>query len=98
MADKEKKKSNGTFLRSFRAGVLSVGVFEQEFEVEGKKGKQKSRSYTLQRAYKDKQDEWQHTNGLREQDLLPASKLLEVAYGSMNIKQKDADEAEEKEE
>src|SRR4051812_18574680 len=39
-----------------------------------------SYSVSLTRSYKDKQDQWQRTTQLDEDDLLPATKALDDAY------------------
>src|SRR5690606_29747960 len=37
-------------------------------------------SFTVSRSYKDRDDRWQRTTSLDEEDLLPAAKALERAY------------------
>jgi hypothetical protein len=37
-------------------------------------------SFTVSRSYKDRDDTWQRTTSLDEEDLLPAAKALERAY------------------
>src|SRR4051812_39467327 len=39
-----------------------------------------SYNISLTRSYKDKYDQWQRTNNLDEEDLLPAAKALDDAY------------------
>jgi hypothetical protein len=37
-------------------------------------------SFSVSRSYKDKDDQWQRTSNLDEEDLLPAARALEEAY------------------
>ena len=37
-------------------------------------------SFTVSRSYKDRDDQWQRTASLDEEDLLPAARALERAY------------------
>lgn len=37
-------------------------------------------SFTVSRSYKDRDDKWQRTASLDEEDLLPAAKALDEAY------------------
>jgi hypothetical protein len=55
-------------------GRVQAAVWRREFEG------RTSYSVTLTRSYKDKQDQWQRTNNLDEDDLLPATKALDEAY------------------
>ena len=55
-------------------GRVVAAVWRREFE--GRTGY----SVTLTRSYKDKQDQWQRTSNLDEEDLLPAAKALDDAY------------------
>ena len=51
-------------------------------------------STSLSRSYKDKDDQWQRTTNLDEEDLLPAARALEEAYAWMQgQRQKSRDEA-----
>ncbi len=61
-------------VKTYRAGVISLNVWENEFKSE------KIKSYSFQRSYKDKSDVWQHTQNLRIGDLPKLMVLLEEAY------------------
>ena len=37
-------------------------------------------SFTVSRSYKDRDDKWQRTSSLDEEDMLPAARALERAY------------------
>lgn len=55
-------------IKNFRAGAVSAGVFENTIKT--KEGKDaKIVSVQIRRAYKDKDDTWQHTDNYREGDL-----------------------------
>ncbi len=61
-------------VKSFKAGVLSLNVWENGI------GTEKIKSYSFQRSYKDKEDKWAHTQSLRTSDLPKLMVLLEEAY------------------
>ena len=61
-------------IKSYRAGVISLNVWENEY------GEEKIRSYSFQRSYRDKTDKWQQTQTLRLSDLPKLMVLLEEAY------------------
>lgn len=66
-----------------RDGTLSVTRFTNTKERKNDKGEtvvSEWYSYKLQRGYKNKKGEWENTESLREQDLLPMSELLREAY------------------
>lgn len=51
-------------------------------------------STSISRSYKDKDDQWQRTSNLDEEDLLPAAQALEEAYSwTQTQRQKARDEA-----
>lgn len=60
--------------KTYKAGALFLNVWENEL------GEEKIKSFSFQRSYKDKQDEWQHTQSLRVSDLPKLMVLLEEAY------------------
>ena len=62
-------------VKVYKAGVLSLSVWENL----GDDGSI-MKSFTVQRAYKDKKDVWQHTNTLRSSDLLKLKVLIDEAY------------------
>lgn len=55
-------------------GRVQAAVWKRD--IEGRT----SYSVTVTRSYKDKSDQWQRTNSLDEEDLLPAAKALDDAY------------------
>ena len=55
-------------------GRVQAAVWSREIE-----GRQ-IYSVTLTRSYKDKNEQWQRTTSLDEEDLLPAAKALDDAY------------------
>ncbi len=59
----------------YKAGVLNLSLWENVSE-----SGDVMKSYTIQRAYKDKEDKWQHTSTLRSVDLTKLKILLEEAY------------------
>ena len=68
----------GQPLKKIRSGAISATIWENHQE---KDGKQFSfQSVTLERNYKDKDDNWQSTNNLRSLDLPKAILVLQKAY------------------
>ena len=61
-------------IKTYKAGVLSLSLWENE----GVEGKMKS--FTFNRSYKDKEDAWQKTQSLRTSDLPKMKILLDEAY------------------
>ena len=65
--------------KKFRAGAISATVWLNHGQ--SKDGKETSwRSISLQRGYKDKNDQWQNTASLRVSDLPRAALVLHQAY------------------
>ena len=60
--------------KTYRAGAISLNVWENAM------GEEKMKSFSIQRAYKDKEENWQHTQSLRIMDLPKLMVLLEEAY------------------
>ena len=75
MADKPKN--------TYRAGALSVTVWENTNQVNGKDVQ--FQTVSIQRGYKDKEDKWQNTNSLRKSDLPKVVMLLQKAYEEMTL-------------
>jgi len=69
MAEEKKKAPE-----HIRAGVLSLSIWTNK----GEMGTYKT--FSLQRGYQDKDKNWQNTESLRGQDLLPLAELLRKAY------------------
>ena len=55
-------------------GRVQAAVWKREID------ERTSFSVSLTRSYRDKQDQWQRTTSLDEDDLLPAAKALDDAY------------------
>ena len=64
--------------KRFTAGAVTATVWKNERSFEGKETE--FLSVSLQRSYKDKEDNWQHTNNLRVNDLPKAVLVLQKAY------------------
>lgn len=75
----EKTNSGNAPEKKFSTGAISATIWKNS-------GKSKAgqdveyRTITLQRRYKDKNDQWQSTNSLRVNDLPKASLVLNKAY------------------
>jgi len=71
--------------KKFSTGAINATIWKNA-------GKSKSgedvefRTITLQRAYKDKSDQWQHTNSMRVNDLPKAALVLNKAYEYLVLK------------
>lgn len=61
-------------IKTYRTGVLSLSLWENE--VEDKKVK----SFTFERSYKDDEDNWKNTKSLKVNDLPQLVVLLDKAY------------------
>ena len=63
---------------TFRHGLCSASIFEQEFE----RGEEKFtvRTVSFQRSYLDKDGNWQTTNSLKVNDIPKAVLVLNKAY------------------
>ncbi len=71
--------------KKFSAGAISATVWANE--AKNKQGEPVSyRTVSLQRAYKDKNDVWQHTNSFRVGDLPKATLVLQKAYEYIVLK------------
>lgn len=85
---------NNTPIKKFRAGAISASIFKNN-------GKRKNgedvefNTIQLQRAYKDKNDEWQNTSTLRVNDLPRAALLLGKAYEHLVLKNVNTEAAVE---
>ncbi len=63
---------------TFRHGLCSASVFEQDFERDGEK--LTVQTVTFQRSYLDKEGNWQQTNSLKVNDIPKAVLVLQKAY------------------
>jgi len=71
-------------IKKFSAGGVQVAVWENE----GKEGKQ-FYSVSIDRRYKDKNDEWKSTNSFKATDLPKAVLALNKAYEYLTLKDDD---------
>ncbi len=71
-------------IKKFSAGGVQVAVWENE----GKEGKQ-FYSVSIDRRYKDKNDEWKSTNSFKAADLPKAVLALNKAYEYLTLKDDD---------
>ena len=63
---------------TFRHGLCSANVFEQDFDRDGEK--LTVRTVTFQRSYLDKDGNWQRTNSLKVNDIPMAIICLQKSY------------------
>lgn len=64
----------------FSTGAISATVWKNTGKSKKTGEDVEFRTITLQRAYKDKNDEWQHTNSMRVNDLPKAALVINKAY------------------
>ena len=64
--------------KKFKAGSCTASVFVNE--IEGREGKTRIKSVTLQRTYLDKDGKFHNTASFKEQDLPKAILVLNKAY------------------
>ena len=77
----ERTESSGNLPeKKFSTGAISATVWKNIGKNKKTGEDVEFRSITLQRAYKDKNDEWQHTNSMRVNDLPKAALVLNKAY------------------
>lgn len=88
--ENKKKDEKVMPVAKFRSGALQAAIWSNEIEKDNEKFE--AFSFTLERSYKDKEDEWQKTNLMRKRDVANLyalmNKILEYLY---------IDEDEEKE-
>ena len=71
-------------VEKYKKGAVQLSVWENPLKL--KDGSQiMSRSVTLQKSYKDKNDEWQQTSSLQERDIPDAQAVLS-AYLQKQVK------------
>ena len=63
---------------TFRHGLCSASIYENEFNRDGEK--LTVRSVSFQRSYLDKEGNWQRTNSLKVNDIPKAVLVLNKAY------------------
>ena len=74
--------------KTFRASPVSATVWANEAKT--KDGETKMfRTISLERSYKDKEDNWKKTNSMRINDLPKAILVLQKAYEHITFKEED---------
>lgn len=73
MTEKENKPKH-----RIQVGAVNATIWENEIKTD--KGNFTKRTVNMQRAYKDKEDKWQHTNTLNVSDIPKAIVALQKAY------------------
>jgi len=73
-------------MKKFSAGAISVSIWQNSGEKDGRQYEYSSMS--VDRAYKDKEGNWQHTGQLRTGDLPKAMVVLSKAYEFLVLKEK----------
>ena len=66
--------------KKFRAGAISATVWLNQGQSKKTGEITQYRTISLQRGYKDKNDQWQNTNSFRVNDLPRAAVVLKQAY------------------
>lgn len=69
----------GQPIHKIRKGSITIDIWKNQIDKEDEK-KGSFTTYTIQRSYKDKKDEWQNTGTLRQSDLPKAIVALQQAY------------------
>ena len=78
--------------KKFATGAISATVWKNTGKT--KAGEETSyRTVTLQRSYKDKSDQWQHTSSFRPSDLPKATLVLNKAYEYLLLGGEEEEEA-----
>lgn len=77
-------KENKLPIKRYRAGAISVTVFQNGREINGKDFE--FCSFQLQRRYKDKDGAWNNTSSMRLNDLPKAELLLRKAFEDAVVK------------
>lgn len=75
----------------FSAGGISAAVWVNVGQTNDGKPSE-FRTISLQRAYKDKKDQWQHTASFRLNDLPKAALVLTKAYEYLTLKEPSSTE------
>lgn len=84
--EKQKSDSGNMPEKKFSAGAISAAIWKNKGK--NKKGEAvEYKTVSIQRAYKNKNDEWQHTNSLRVGDLPRAVLVLNKAYEYLTLRE-----------
>ena len=70
-------------VKKFKCGGVSAAIFENTFEKDGQKFD--THSVQIQRTYKDKEDNFQHTSSFRETDLPKVALVAQKAYEELTM-------------
>lgn len=81
---KETAKNENAPVKKFRAGAIEVNVWKNE--IKNEKGDSYDKfSVSMQRSYKDKNDEWQKTGNMNTNDLPKLIVLLQQAFEELIV-------------
>ncbi len=95
MEKNELNMDKNTPEKSFRASPISATIWTNE--AVGKDGETRLfRTITLERSYKDKEDNWKKTHSLRVNDLPKATLVLNKCYEYISIKEDNQSITEDK--
>jgi hypothetical protein len=84
----ETKKEGNLPEKKFRAGAISATVWQNKGQ--SKNGDEvEYKTISIERNYKDKDDNWQSTNSLRVNDLPKATVVLQKAYEYLVFKEQE---------
>ena len=75
--------------KKFRAGAISATVWQNQGQSKKTGDAVTYRTISLQRGYKDKNDQWQNTNSFRINDLPRAAVVIKQAYEYLVTKQQE---------
>ncbi len=81
--------------KKFRAGAISATVWLNQGQSKKTGEAVNYRTISLQRGYKDKNDQWQNTGTMRVNDLPRAALMLTKAYEYLVMKQQESTEIPE---
>lgn len=74
MVEKNTNDTNNKPIKTYKAGLLTLSLWENEVE------NSTIKSFTFQRSYKDSEEKWQHTQSLKASDLPKLKLLINKAY------------------
>ena len=75
--------------KKFRAGAVSATVWLNQAQT--KEGKSTAyRTISIERSYKDKNEQWQNTNSMRVNDLPRATLVLTKAYEYLAMRESES--------
>lgn len=77
--------------KKFSTGAISASVWKNQGTSKKTGEAVEYKTVTLQRSYKDKNDQWQHTSSLRATDLPKATLVLQKAFEYLVLKGQGSD-------